>query len=1596
MPRSGWLFLVCVCAAGAALGAVPRPPAEAILRGALDIIPADDPFPIRRVRATDDRLPLLLKELEAGPVVQMSRPEFEARVRAAGRASAQVKHGPRILDANFTAELEGGDLTGTAEFGVLNASGAGALLPLDPLKLAVNGAKWAQGGEAVMAVLSTSPITSAPFVWVSGEGRRVLQFRWSLAGTAEPGERRFELRVPACPTTALQLDLPANQVPTTSADVLLTGPFEVPGKPARRAWNLRFGGRSKLEFAVRTGGAPSTVATAALVAKYELNPGQLSATFEYDLRPTRGSVGEWVFMADPGLRVTEVVTNNRAGWVVDPPATPNGPRRVRVSLRQPGPGGKVLINAVAPLPDLSRPPDAPLPVVRPLGAVLESESVELRLAPGLKIDSWAPGDYRLVDAALSPTGVAEQTRVVSLVGTLLPTGTDEVFRRMPSVRTSAPDVEFTALERLEWQLRVSHSVLVARVRVHVLRGPLFQLTVRPPPGFTLDRNSAGIDELIAHIDAPTPAGQVIELARPLLASQSAELRLEFRGASTKLGEAVPFPAFAVAGVTERAGWLSIVADPVWSVRSAPGAGATPAGLWGWFTTDAPRDARAIYSFRAKEPDGFVTLVPARPKISAQAVVSLDAPGTRWVATTRLALSVQKGALPTLTVFVPGPRTPERSWKLLDSSNSVTGATVVSPELLEMVPLFVPVDVLAGAAGARSRGAVEGTLWVLQLARPLTETAVLETTAPGPALGDTAVSIPIPRVLGASQTTKADVVPAFKDRVTVEVTGDSVRVGAVSRATSSSSSVSDAYLLTAVSAPDDVVVAFGGTVRDSSGGTLPIVLPPGAEVRGVCVGGRWLNPAAFGTHGPDETLHIPVLAGSSVHFEVRYRLPPTTGWPTRSVTSPVPTVPGDPPVRRWWSFASGVLPGWPAYPGDAVMDSPPLLGGPLVSDGPELVTRSDDEWVRVGSVRAADALAVSAVALVSALGWFVAQRRRPRGALVLASAVVGALVITELGPPWWARVAWPVLCMAVVALGGVLAHLSIRRRSGELVVAGVLVSGVALHSVSAFAQQSPPVTVLIVPGADGSEEIIAPRAVLDRLDAVAYPQLPAPALTSATYQVRADESGAKVTARFVVHALRSSDNVVPLPLGDARLERVTVGGAPAFPVVRADGYAVPLPGSGRHEIEARFAVTATVSGSEREVRFSVPEIADTKLSAVLPGTAAQPHAAGRIGRQVVARAGENATVEAELGAVRSVQLRWREGAGGSAVVKVREGCVWDVTEAGAELNAAYLVRVEQGAVNGLRFDVPAELEVLRVAVRSTDLLTAPLALRDWTLGQEQAGARPLQIDFQTPTSGRFLVVLECSPRKPLTQRPVLRFPRVAFGSVKGETEAVYGLRASRVTVKEVVRGGVIDFPADALRDFAAVPDLKLDPNKPVRAFRLVPGAIAELRPDLHAGELPAVRTVTTWHVGPHRADVTGTVMWTARESVAFLEFSVANVNVLEVRGPDVVSWNQTGARVQVWLRSGTKEDTIEWTGTTVPAPPGKTPAPLSFDPTHPKIAHATLVSDEVRVRPIDGWALIADRVRGWQSLPASGGELRFRTDSAAQGLRVQMSPRSPSR
>ncbi|HEY3788423.1 MAG TPA: hypothetical protein VGL71_06180, partial [Urbifossiella sp.] len=477
--------------------------------------------------------------------------------------------------------------------------------------------------------------------------------------------------------------------------------------------------------------------------------------------------------------------------------------------------------------------------------------------------------------------------------------------------------------------------------------------------------------------------------------------------------------------------------------------------------------------------------------------------------------------------------------------------------------------------------------------------------------------------------------------------------------------------------------------------------------------------------------------------------------------------------------------------------------------------------------------------------------------------------------------------------------------------------------------------------------------------------PTAIIASANYEGRVYGGLARFTARLIVQGFRDGETAIELPLADARLERVAVNGKPALPIaVRPDVYSVTVAGRGRHEIDVLFAAPIASTGPEREVHFGIPELPDSRLIFLAPASARQLQTLGRLGEQKIGNEKAAVRLEAGLGSIRTVQLRWREGAGGAAAIAVREGCVWDVAEPGHSLTACYLVRVSAGSATALQFDLPADLEPIRVGLRSLDVILGQNVLRDWSIGKETAGVRPLRLDFTGPTDGRLLATLECVPRGVPTRQPVLRFPK-PVGMTR--TDAIYGLRSSGVTIESIGRTGVIDFAADALlRDFGAIPDLRLSPSVPVVAFSPRPGESAELRPVLRSvHELPVISKEATWNMGLPQAEGSGIVKWSAKEPVPMLEFALPAA-VAEVRGPDVAAWSQTAGRVQVWFRKPIKTGAVEWIAS---ASTGKPFSPFAFDPPMPAVANARIASQVVRVRPAEGWGVRVDRDKGWKPLAA---------------------------
>ncbi len=1405
-----------------------------------DLLPIDDPFPILRIRAFESDLPAILKQNDVGPLVQLKRGEFEAQVRSAARQLAEARTIPRITHTRYAATLIGNDLVGTAELDLANASSVPKFLTLDPLRLALSSATWADGREAVLGV---PPDSSVINVWMDRPGLQTLMLGWSAAGSMEFGERRFELRIPPALSTSFELELPLGQRPTASTDVLLNGPFPVPGNAERVKWKFRFGGRTRqLDFTIRSTGNYGTIATSTLAARYDIAPGLLTGTFEYDLRPAKGTVGEWAFTVDPGLRVTDVVVSNRAGWSVDQIGATGGQRQLRVNLNQPGIGGKVMVSCMGPFPDPTRTADSPLPMIRPVGALLDDETLEINLSPDLKPVRWIPGDFRLADSQIHP----DQSQKLILNGTLLPSGAERVFRQPPTLTVSSTEPEFAAKEQISWRFDADHAIAQVQLGIRVRRGPLFRVILRPPSGYTFIKAGSPREDLIS-FSAFSAGAVLVEFSRPLMTEQSADIVLDFRGPPTGPTK-YEFPLFTPVGAAERIGVLGIIPGLSWEMDVKPGVGMTPTSWLDLSALRPPADSAISYRYRGSSPEGSLTLSPVRPHFTTA--------HTSRVENTR---------------SQPNPQSPARSWDF-----------------------------------------------------------------------------------------------------------------------------SDLYLVSAVRTEEDVEIAFGGTVNSSAANLLPIGLPPGARVRAIYVNGRLLEP---GTQQlpPDGKVLLPMPSSNTKRFEVWYALPVKTGFVAR-IRSADPVLPVDPTsIQRYWAFATNLLPYRPIQAMDrsTAIDFPILEGKSSIMGSSSLVARTESDEVQVCSVQKANAIGVCLAAGIFLVASICYRWPHPFSVVLLLSALFVVGTAHLLGAPWWQRLTTVPLGVGLPVTAGLVLARRRRYARGFCVVIVLLCS---LLRTTAIAQPTAPAVVVVLPhDAAGQEYVVAPKALLDRVAAIARP-MPAGALISAAdLSVSVEESSGRVVARFSAYAFGESNTVVQLPLSDARLEKVMLGGKPAFPNVLKNGlYSLPLPSSGRHEIEVHFTVPFNASGTERELHFGVPECPITRVTALFPGSARQIQLVGRTGKRTLSD-GNPRRVEVDAGSTKAIQFRWRDGIAVAASMKLREACVWDVGEKGADLTACYHIRVDQGTVSTLRFELPSELEPVDVSLRSDS--AGGTALRDWSLGNETGGFRQLQLDLQGPTSRRMLVILSCRFKKAVAAKPILRFPKPMLQPGNTDADITYGLRAkdsaNKVAIEELARSGVIDYDPGVLthdREWTQVPALRLDTNTPILVFRPTPGTNPILRPTLRpVRDIATVNVETSWQVGPARANANGTISWNRKEPVALLEFALPGVHISEVRGAEVGRWNQNAGHVYVWLRRPIKEGELEWTGTTQ-VTNAQTATPVVFEAAIPRVLDSRLGTDTLRIRPLEKWLLRAERDRGWTPLARKDDGLAFQsTNPTAMPVRVLLTP-----
>src|SRR5262249_51153401 len=266
-------------------------------------------------------------------------------------------------------------------------------------------------------------------------------------------------------------------------------------------------------------------------------------------------------------------------------------------------------------------------------------------------------------------------------------------------------------------------------------------------------------------------------------------------------------------------------------------------------------------------------------------------------------------------------------------------------------------------------------------------------------------------------------------------------------------------------------------------------------------------------------------------------------------------------------------------------------------------------------------------------------------------------------------------------------------------------------------------------------------------------------------------------------------------------------------------------------------------------------------------------------------------------------------------------LWDVRPEAATLTALLRYAVSRGAPSELVLELPEGLEVLSATAK---LENGPgeARLKSWQISATQ-GSRLLELKFQDPMSSDVMVVLQLTPRRPIVSGQELPLP------VPKSVRVVESLLACQISGMEArleAQGlTVVDREQFALLWRLPVPGDARIPWLPTRAFSFDRGATGapSLKMFLQVPR-PHVRAAqhVDWHVvGPDRAEFSASIGLTMSSGgLTLAEWEVPQeVTIAGMSGPELVSWNQTGTRIQAWLHDSHGEAQVQMSGWLASAP-----------------------------------------------------------------------------
>jgi hypothetical protein len=315
---------------------------------------------------------------------------------------------------------------------------------------------------------------------------------------------------------------------------------------------------------------------------------------------------------------------------------------------------------------------------------------------------------------------------------------------------------------------------------------------------------------------------------------------------------------------------------------------------------------------------------------------------------------------------------------------------------------------------------------------------------------------------------------------------------------------------------------------------------------------------------------------------------------------------------------------------------------------------------------------------------------------------------------------------------------------------------------------------------------------------------AAAVIAAQYSGRLEDGRAVIDGTLHIDVLEEGVFALPLELGGVGIRSASLDGRPA-PLGRNEHGHVVLfvQGAGRHVLSLALTSALSTTAATQTLQATLPVTSATKLELAIPGNVEV-----RAGASTIARTYDEPTNTTRLellpqrGAASIVLSLNNKTLKEQRVAIAKSVLVTEVTQGYERLHATVSHHVLHGAVDRLRFELPAGFEVTQVSATQ---------LARWEV-KKDVMPPVLEAVLREPTSEPIVLQVAATRSPPVLEKWSL--PRLAPLDVAGQVAVIGLLVEDRLDPQRIAASGLLPVDADTLA--AAIPAsvFQAEPGAPV--------------------------------------------------------------------------------------------------------------------------------------------------------------------------------------